>query len=38
MPFLYGMDTISALATLVGIGAMKALEKRDPAHALHGTT
>jgi len=29
---------IGLVASLVGIAAMKALEKRDPAHALHGTT
>ena len=29
---------VGLLASLVGIAAMKALEKRDPAHALHGTT
>jgi K(+)-stimulated pyrophosphate-energized sodium pump len=29
---------VGLLASLVGIAAMKALEKRNPAHALHGTT
>jgi len=29
---------VGLLASLVGIAAMKSLEKRDPAHALHGTT
>ena len=29
---------VGLVASLVGIGAMKTLEKRDPAHALHGTT
>ena len=29
---------VGLLASLVGIGAMKILEKRDPSHALHGTT
>jgi K(+)-stimulated pyrophosphate-energized sodium pump len=29
---------IGLLASFVGIAAMKVLEKRDPAHALHGTT
>jgi K(+)-stimulated pyrophosphate-energized sodium pump len=29
---------IGLLASFVGIAAMKALEGRDPAHALHGTT
>jgi K(+)-stimulated pyrophosphate-energized sodium pump len=29
---------IGLLCSLVGIAAMKVLEKRDPAHALHGTT
>jgi K(+)-stimulated pyrophosphate-energized sodium pump len=29
---------VGLLASLVGIAAMKVLEKRDPAHALHGTT
>jgi K(+)-stimulated pyrophosphate-energized sodium pump len=29
---------VGLLASLVGIAAMKTLEKRDPAHALHGTT
>ncbi|MDG2240864.1 MAG: sodium-translocating pyrophosphatase [Longimicrobiales bacterium] len=29
---------VGMLASLVGISAMKALEKRDPAQALHGTT
>ena len=29
---------VGLLASLVGIGAMKTLEKRNPAHALHGTT
>ena len=29
---------VGLLASLIGIAAMKALEKRDPSHALHGTT
>ncbi|MDA0328896.1 MAG: sodium-translocating pyrophosphatase [Gemmatimonadetes bacterium] len=29
---------VGLLASLVGISAMKILEKRDPSHALHGTT
>jgi K(+)-stimulated pyrophosphate-energized sodium pump len=29
---------VGLLASLVGIAAMKTLEKRNPAHALHGTT
>jgi len=29
---------VGLLASLVGIAAMKVLEKRNPAHALHGTT
>ena len=29
---------VGLVASLIGIAAMKALEKRDPAHALHGTT
>jgi K(+)-stimulated pyrophosphate-energized sodium pump len=29
---------VGLIASLVGIAAMKVLEKRDPAHALHGTT
>jgi K(+)-stimulated pyrophosphate-energized sodium pump len=29
---------VGLVASLVGIAAMKTLEKRDPAHALHGTT
>ena len=29
---------IGLVASLIGIAAMKVLEKRDPAHALHGTT
>jgi len=29
---------VGLLASLLGIAAMKMLEKRDPAHALHGTT
>ena len=29
---------VGLIASLVGIGAMKMLERRDPAHALHGTT
>jgi K(+)-stimulated pyrophosphate-energized sodium pump len=29
---------IGLLASFVGIAAMKVFEKRDPAHALHGTT
>jgi len=29
---------VGLLASFVGIGAMKALEKRSPAHALHATT
>jgi K(+)-stimulated pyrophosphate-energized sodium pump len=29
---------VGLIASLLGIGAMKLLEKRDPAHALHGTT
>ena len=29
---------VGLLASLVGIAAMKFLEKRDPSHALHGTT
>ncbi len=29
---------VGLICSLVGIGFMKVLEKRDPAHALHGTT
>jgi K(+)-stimulated pyrophosphate-energized sodium pump len=29
---------VGLVASLIGIAAMKMLEKRDPAHALHGTT
>ena len=29
---------IGLVASLIGIAAMKILEKRDPSHALHGTT
>jgi K(+)-stimulated pyrophosphate-energized sodium pump len=29
---------VGLVASLIGIAAMKVLEKRDPAHALHGTT
>jgi len=29
---------VGLVASLIGIGAMKTLEKRDPSHALHGTT
>jgi len=29
---------VGLVASLIGIAAMKTLEKRDPAHALHGTT
>ena len=29
---------IGLIASLIGIAAMKVLEKRDPSHALHGTT
>jgi K(+)-stimulated pyrophosphate-energized sodium pump len=29
---------VGLVCSLVGIAAMKTLEKRDPAHALHGTT
>ena len=29
---------VGLIASLVGIGAMKVLEKRDPSYALHGTT
>jgi K(+)-stimulated pyrophosphate-energized sodium pump len=29
---------IGLVASFIGIAAMKVLEKRDPAHALHGTT
>jgi K(+)-stimulated pyrophosphate-energized sodium pump len=29
---------IGLVASLIGIAAMKTLEKRDPSHALHGTT
>jgi K(+)-stimulated pyrophosphate-energized sodium pump len=29
---------VGLVASLIGISAMKVLEKRDPAHALHGTT
>ena len=29
---------VGLIASLIGIAAMKTLEKRDPSHALHGTT
>ena len=29
---------VGLIASLIGIAAMKPLEKRDPSHALHGTT
>ena len=32
------MAMVGLVASLIGIAAMKVLEKRDPEHALHGTT